>query len=446
MTPILPLTLMTQDSMKEAARIAAVKIMSYYKGDQPGDGNLPGLLHSLTIGKSIATTNTKQALLYQKGENKDYMPRLQKASLGNDDQCFWALAAMNAVEYNFPDSDDPEEASWLSLAQAVFNEQVLRWNTETCGGGIHWQIYERNGYSLKNTISNGCFFQLAARLGRYSKDQLYLDWATKAWDWMWAVNLIDKNWSVYDNVEALVLNCTQQERIQWTYNAGTLMVGAATMYNYTGDVCEEKDVCDEDQKSFKAYLAAWMGRTMLMAPWTYDKIMPFLKSSAVAAAKQCSGGSDGTTCGMRWYWNETWDANSGVGQQMTAMEVFLNTMIPSVEQEQTPLVPLTNFTGGTSKSDPTAGDTGGVEDIRSPFIHRSTTAGRAGAWILTVVLCLSTVAAIKEKRKSAFVLPGIRKGKLMKGRGEKTVETEERELGSQENGPELPRRTVIKLN
>lgn len=64
-------------------------------------------------------------------------------------------------------------------------------------------------------------------------------------------------------------------------------------------VCERntKYECDVDQRSFKAYLARWMAATTKVAPWTYDKILPYLQSSDLAAAQSCSGSDDGVTCG-----------------------------------------------------------------------------------------------------------------------------------------------------
>ena len=159
------------------------------------------------------------------------MPPNESASLGNDDQAFWGMAALSAAETNFP-NPPLKDPSWLSLAQAVFNEQVGRWDTQYCGGGIRWQIYEITGYDLKNTISNGCLFQIGARLARYTGNDMYAQWSIKIWDWLWAIGLIDKNYNVYDNSEASRLNCTQIDKNQWTYNAGTMLIGAATMYNY----------------------------------------------------------------------------------------------------------------------------------------------------------------------------------------------------------------------
>ena len=377
------------------------------------------------------------------------------------------MAAMSAAEYKFPDSTVKGEPSWLALAQAVFNNQIARWDTTTCGGGIHWQIFTSNpGYYMKNTISNGMLFQLAARLARYTGDQIYKDWAVKTWDWLKAVKLIDDNWSVYDNSDADNLNCTEWDRNQWTYNAATLLIGAATMWNVTEDpiwrnrtqglldttafaffpngiakeICEQNDLCNVDQRSFKAYLSAWMARTTQMAPWTYDKIMPLLKSSAVAAAAQCSGGPDGNTCGTKWFMNETWDTTDGVGQQMSAMSVFLATTIQNQE------APLTNKTGGTSLSNPTAGMIDPTDNIDDLINKKATKADKAGAWFITVLLVILTVAAcfflsmssfegggagprIREKRMSAFGIPGemMRKNRSEKGQPK---EPEVLDLGS----------------
>jgi hypothetical protein len=55
--------------------------------------------------------------------------------------------------------------------------------------------------------------------------------------------------------------------------------------------CEEVKTasgdCDQDQQSFKAYLARWMAATAKLCPWTSDTIMGYLRASAAAAALQC---------------------------------------------------------------------------------------------------------------------------------------------------------------
>lgn len=182
-------------------------------------------------GDSTYNTITTQALLFQTGPNEDYMPPNQTKTEGNDDQGFWGLAVMSAAETNFenPPSSEPQ---WLALAQAVFNTQVARWDTSTCGGGLRWQIFTfNNGYNYKNSISNGCFFNLASRLAKYTGNDTYADWATKTWDWIVGVGLIDGEYKIYDGSDD-TLNCSQINHIQWSYNAGAFLLGAATMYNY----------------------------------------------------------------------------------------------------------------------------------------------------------------------------------------------------------------------
>jgi predicted alpha-1,6-mannanase (GH76 family) len=96
---------------------------------------------------------------------------------------------------------------------------------------LRWQIFTfNNGYNYKNTISNGCFFNMAARLGRYTGNQTYLDWANKMWDWTGAVGLMSPDYHFYDGTDDTI-NCTQVNHIQWTYNAGVYLLGAATMWN-----------------------------------------------------------------------------------------------------------------------------------------------------------------------------------------------------------------------
>ena len=42
---------------------------------------------------------------------------------------------------------------------------------------------------------------------------------------------MNKNLNVYDGA-FITDNCTKPSEIQWTYNAGTMLMGAANMYNW----------------------------------------------------------------------------------------------------------------------------------------------------------------------------------------------------------------------
>lgn len=139
---------------------------------------------------------------------------------------------MRAAELRFPNpSTSP---SWLDLAINVFNDQASRWDTQNCGGGLRWQIFTFNeGYDYKNTASNAAFFQLAARLARYTGNQTYADWATKTYDWISSVGFITDDYRVFDGA-FVDGNCSAISRLQWTYNVGAFMYGSAVMTNLVG--------------------------------------------------------------------------------------------------------------------------------------------------------------------------------------------------------------------
>lgn len=144
---------------------------------------------------------------------------------------FWGLAAITAAELQYPEVDGGY--SWLELAQGVFNSQLARWDTSTCNGGLRWQIYAyQAGYDMKNTISNGGLFQLAARLAHYTYNQTYAEWAENIWDWSASTPLLSNStWNVADSVN-IQDDCTSQGNNQWSYNYGTLLSGAVYMYDY----------------------------------------------------------------------------------------------------------------------------------------------------------------------------------------------------------------------
>ncbi|KAI9831479.1 MAG: hydrolase 76 protein [Phylliscum demangeonii] len=422
------LNLDSPDSIKAAASTIAHGMVSYYTGNRTGDtpGNLPqpyfwwecGAMFGALIdywyytGDGQYNDLVMQGMLHQVGPNVDYMPPNQTKSEGNDDQVFWGLAALSAAENKFPDPP-PNQPQWLALAQAVFNSQAARWDDKTCGGGLRWQIFTfNNGYNYKNTISNGGFFNLAARLAVYTGNQTYADWAEKMWKWSTDIGIVSPQFVVYDGSDA-VINCSNLNHYQWSYNAGTYLIGAANMFKYTKEgpvwkdrvshllngtdvffandapnvmyevTCEQNGKCDNDQKSFKAYLARWMAATTKAAPFTYDAVMRKLRPSALAAAKQCSGGTDGVTCGIKWT-QPTWDGTFGVGQQMCALEVIQSNLISRVTGP-------VNSTAGTSKGNPSAG-TGGDSLPSALHLKQIGTGDKVGAGILTAVIMVGVLA------------------------------------------------------
>lgn len=221
--------------------------MTYYTGYRPGDnpGNLPdpyywweaGAMFGALVdywaytGDSTWNNMTTQALLWQASPDANFMPKNQTMTEGNDDQAFWGMAAMSAAERNFPNppADQPQ---WLALAQAVFNSQAVRWDPTTCGGGLRWQIFTWNkGFGYKNTISNGGFFNIASRLAKYTGNQTYADWADKTWQWTADVGFLTPEYRFWDGADDTT-GCKNYNLIEWTYNSGVYLLGAANMYNF----------------------------------------------------------------------------------------------------------------------------------------------------------------------------------------------------------------------
>jgi len=410
----------SQDSLKAAAKDAADAVLSMYVGNQPGQ--VPGIF--LPVDKYYwwlggATWNAyidywrytgdtsyndivTQALLFQVGPNRDYMPPNQTSSEGNDDHGFWGLAAMTAAEANFPNppSDQPQ---WLALSQAVFNLMAGNWDNATCNGGLRWQIFPFNkGYDYKNSISNGCLFHLAARLARYTGNATYANWATTTFNWMQTIQLMTSDFSVHDGAD--VPDCTKIDYIQWTYNNGQFLAGSAFMYNYTnGDpywknnvdqllantfskfftnpanilfepACEVTQTCNTDQTSFKGFLASYLAYVSQMAPYTAAQIYPYLATSAIAAGATCSGVGAGMTCSMQWTLGHYDGRERGVGEQLSLLNVVNSNLVKFTG------APVTHDSGGTSVGDPNAGSTG------NPVIGSvtpATTGDKALAGVLT---------------------------------------------------------------
>lgn len=140
--------------------------------------------------------------------------------------------------------------------------------------------------------------------------------------------------------------------------------------------------CNTDQRSFKAYFSRWLAATTQLAPWTADTIIPLLRSSALAAAQSCSGGTDGVTCGTRW-WVQGWDGRYGVGEQMCALEVIQSNLVAQAKG------PMSGITGGTSKGDASAGS----GHAGPPPLDHLSSRDRKGANAVTAILILAMLGA-----------------------------------------------------
>ncbi|KAF2797515.1 glycoside hydrolase family 76 protein [Melanomma pulvis-pyrius CBS 109.77] len=417
------------DQVRAAAKLVAAQLVSLYakdvsKGSEPSNlnsgevGMLPfppyfwweaGAMFGQLIDYWYYTNDSTYNQLVvdgiqaQIGVDKNFLPVNHAKDIGNDDQLFWAFTAMSAAELGFPDPK-PDQPGWLELAQSVMNQLIHHYDTDppACNGGLRWQNQPfKTGYNYKNTAANGGMFQLGARLAKYTGNKTYEVYANKAFDWMLQSPLIEDNFRVNDGTDVNKL-CVAADRTQWTYNYGIMIGGAAYMYNYTNghstwrerlqgflnqtanffpeatgsvmiEVCEKLEVCNPDQLSFKAYLARWLALSAQIAPFTAAQIAPILQHSAKAAARTCNAANE---CGSRWNF-DAFDGLAGAGQQMSALGIITANLFVHAKPQ------VTADTGGHSKGNPAAG-TGNPPPIVD--YNSITTADRAGAWIITVMV------------------------------------------------------------
>lgn len=414
----------SKDSICAATALIQKGMLDYYEGERYGgavgmfqppyywwNGGVAfgGMLENMYLCENNTFESLlMDALVAQTGDNYDYIPSNQSMVEGNDDQGVWGLTIMDAVERNFTAPNKSGVPGWLAMAQAVFNTMYARWDPDHCGGGLRWQIFTWNsGYNYKNTIANACLFQMAARLGRYTGNQTYLDVAEKVFDWMVDINYIVLNdkANVFDGAD-IDENCTDITTLEWTYNHGVVLGGCAYMYNATNgsstwetrvnkilagaqeyffqdnvmleSACQSYNTCNNDQRCFKSIFSRMLGFTSVLAPFTAETIDPLIKASAEAAATSCTGGKDGHTCGLDWTKGSN-DGYYGLGEQMNALEIMSNLLIHDRP------APLTANTGGTSEGDASAGLNSTTTNVLENKL-KITQGDRAGAAIVTAVI------------------------------------------------------------
>lgn len=277
--------------------------------------------------------------------------------VANDDILWWALASMKAAELNLGGKKD----HWLTLAANTWKLMKRRWEEDSafCGGGIRWQLPGRTlpGWEgtirYKQTISNGMFFQLSARLFDYTGEATYEEMANTIWDWLAGekVQFIKQSeplWEIRDGHAGEDLPADQAtkcepdgtgEKKQWTYNTGVLLFGSAVMHSKSADkarwaprvnklmdkaasffdgqnVLNEPDcggVCSFDQTVFKSVLVRSMWIAKGRSEGIKDKVMKLVKGYAKVAVPKCD---DSGRCACDGLVKETC---KGQGQTMAVL-------------------------------------------------------------------------------------------------------------------------------
>ncbi|CCH46055.1 Mannan endo-1,6-alpha-mannosidase [Wickerhamomyces ciferrii] len=369
----LALDLDTSDSKSicKAASTIAQGALHYYDGSEYGGSvgcfkppyywwEYGVAFGSLIKYQHLCEDNTHENLVYnaivsQMGDDKNYQPTNQSNTEGNDDQATWGLTVLEAAENGFKSPEQDGHPSWTQLAKNVFDAIYKRWDEDSCNGGLRWQYEEsRGGYNYKATVANANLFQMSARLARLTGETKYVDSAKEIYNWILGSGLAHEGeWGieVYDG-SYTDDNCTDVTKVLWTYNYGVLLAGTAYLYDVTKDeewkdrtskiisgsqilynntvlyerACQTYDICNTDQRVFKAIYARYLAIAAKLIPDTAETVKGLIEPSAEAAAQSCSGGSDGVTCGLNWN-IDGWDGKYGLGEQLSALEIIQNLLV-----------------------------------------------------------------------------------------------------------------------
>ncbi|KAJ5683618.1 hypothetical protein N7462_006783 [Penicillium macrosclerotiorum] len=130
-----------------------------------------------------------------------------------DDDGWWALAWIAAY-------DVTQNNTYLELAEGIFSALTAAWGTQCGGGGVPWSPTS----SYVNAITNELFLSVAAHLANRvpSKQDEYIDWAQREWNWFAAQGFMGENHTINDG---LLDDCSNNGQTVWSYNQGVVLGG-----------------------------------------------------------------------------------------------------------------------------------------------------------------------------------------------------------------------------
>ncbi|KAM7208315.1 Glycosyl hydrolase family 76 domain containing protein [Naviculisporaceae sp. PSN 640] len=368
----------TPEAIAKSAETVAKDLVDLYDVDKKPEA--PGRLENYNYWQGGALMSTlidywhktndsahnkivTESIGFQFSEDTFMPANLRPSYLGNSDQCFWGLAAITAAEDELP-GPQGVETKWVEMAQAVYDMQKARLDEETkwCNGGLRWGIdASHHGWGSKDASGNGCLFNLAARLARYTGDKKYAQTATTLYDWM-AAHLIKEDFRVLQGSLTKDDCKTGLNKLYHSIDGTIVTQGAAFMYNYTSGSsewrtrvekhtasvlkdffpsnyafepgCEVQQLCNSDELAFKGVNFRSLAVVTQLAPFTAEKILPALETSAKAIALGCKNPPTSRRC--QFYWLELDPdliipdedpATSGVGEAMNALSAFSSLFI-----------------------------------------------------------------------------------------------------------------------
>lgn len=334
----------TQETYRRMAAAAAGVLQSYYV---PSLGlyvdSMERWWQSATALESVIDymTLTGSTAYYDTIETTFVNAQKQAPGFVNpyyDDEGWWAVTWIKAYDFT-------GDEKYLRMAQSIFDDMTLGWETETCGGGIWW----KKPAEYKAAIQNELFLVVAARLHQRSGGGGYLEWAEKEWEWFDGSGMINASSLVNNGLDE---SCENDGGVIWTYTQGVILGGLLELSRITGDEglldrakaiadaavatlrypngvlqepCEEGGTCDGDQESFKGIFVRYLAYLCARLPaedQRRDEYGKFLTSNADSV--WANNRSASNHFGLKWV--GPFD-KATVPRQMAALDVF-NAAVP----------------------------------------------------------------------------------------------------------------------
>ncbi len=137
---------------------------------------------------------------------------------------------LSLVQRHYVAGRDGDPAA-LRRAAEIFDLVVHGWDTDPahpCPGGVFWT--QAPWSSDRNTVSNGPGAELGLHLYLLTREQRYLDWAKRMYEWTRGC-MLAPNGLYWDHID---LAGTIQ-KTQWSYNQGVMIGAGVLLYRATGE-------------------------------------------------------------------------------------------------------------------------------------------------------------------------------------------------------------------
>ena len=219
------------------------------------------------------------------------------------------------------------DQKWLDNAKGTIEFCYSGWDEEL-DGGVYWKEDDiGTDEACKNTCINAPLALASAELYKITREQKYLDWAIKLYDWTKAKLMDPEDYLMWDNINVATGNIN---RTTFTYNTGNMIASAAMLYELTQDSSyleDAKKMAEAAYTTFggeiekdtpaESYYATgenspWFQSSLLKGYIKLYEVDPsevkYVKSFLTALAHACSKNKD-----FRGFLNTDWKERSETG-------------------------------------------------------------------------------------------------------------------------------------